>query len=306
MTFDQFCSAAWSDHGTDAAGVYRRLPEGVDMVEEPAQLPKLAGLIVHVAGEHLGRWTEGIGLLDRLAVSPHFVASSPPAQAVKRAQSTLLRCAGDHEGAARAFAESRIGSDAPEASDRIRVLAVAAAAFVGQGRPEEARADFDECVRLSAYGPTTADPAARALAVAANNVAAELEDRPTLSDSERALMVRAAAIARQFWGIAGGWMETERAEYRLAMSHLKAGDTSGAQRHAAECLRIVEANGSDPGEAAFAREAISRASLASGDIAGAQRERDAIAAILPAIEDEGFRSFVGAELAKLTAAIATH
>jgi hypothetical protein len=303
MTLDRFCSQAWNDHATDATGVFARLPDGIALVTEPSHVQMLAGLIVHVAGEHLGRWTDGIALLDLLAASPHYEASSPAGKALLRSQAVLFRCAGDHDAEARAFAAGRSGEGVPEASDRIRVLAVAAAALVGQQRMGEARTDFEECVRLAAYRPAASDPAARALAVTANNLAAGFENRTALTDDERAMMIRAAEVARQFWEIAGGWLETERAEYRLAMSHLKAGDAASALLHAAECLRIVETNGSDPGETFFAREALSRGKLASGDIPGARGERDAMAKTLPTIEDEDFRSIAAEELAKLDAAL---
>ena len=64
----------------------------------------------------------------------------------------------------------------------------------------------------------------RALAVAANNLASSLEERSTRSAGERELMILAAQTARHYWGRAGGWLETERAEYRLAMSWVQAGD----------------------------------------------------------------------------------
>jgi hypothetical protein len=78
---------------------------------------------------------------------------------------------------------------------------------------------------------------------------------------------------------------------------------AGAMSHATDCLRIVEANGSDPGEIFFAREALSRVKLAAGDHPGARRERITMAAALPAIEDQGFRLFAEEELAKLDAAL---
>jgi hypothetical protein len=140
--------------------------------------------------------------------------------------------------------------------------------------------------------------------VTANNIAVEFENRATLTDDERAMMLRAAVVARRFWGIAGGWMETERAEYRLALSNIKARNAEAALRHGEECLRIVEANGSDAGEAFFAHEAIARARLAAGDKAAAKRERDRMAEILPTIADEEFRSFAAGELPKLDADLA--
>ena len=56
----------WADHGNDPQGVYDRLAEGLALAASPGDLPALAGLIVHVAGEHLGRWADGDALLADL------------------------------------------------------------------------------------------------------------------------------------------------------------------------------------------------------------------------------------------------
>jgi hypothetical protein len=304
MTLDEFVSKGFQDHGEDAPGVFARLPEGVGLVTEAKHLPALAALIVHVAGEHLGRWSDGVALLERMEKLPVFDAASPPAKVVMRSKAVLFHCAGDRDAEARAFAAGRSGDGVPEASDRIRVLAPAANALAFQKRTADARAAFEECIALAAYGPTSADVAARALAMAGNNLAVEFENRSELSKDERALMIKAAYAGRDFWKIAGGWREVERAEYRLAMTHIKAGDAAAALRHAANCRRIIEENGSDAFETAFAREALAKAKLKGGDVAGARYERDAMAATVPTIADEGSRSYVAAELAKLDVSLA--
>jgi hypothetical protein len=303
MTFEEFISQGWRDHATDSEGVLSRLPEGIDLIAEARHLPAFAGLCVHVAGEHLGRWADGVALLDRLDRLPVFDPATGEGKAVARSKAVLYRCAGNRAEESRFLAASMSGGDIPGASDRIRVLAVAAAAFLGQKRIAEARRDFEEAVALAGYGPTATDPAARSLAVTGNNLACELEERPTLTDEERSVMLRAAEVARRFWGIAGGWMETERAEYRLAMSHIKAGEPETALAHARRCLAIVEENGSNPGEEFFGREAIARASLAAGDAASARTERDRMAALIPSILDESFRTFCEGEFSKLEKAL---
>jgi tetratricopeptide (TPR) repeat protein len=303
MTFEEFISQGWSDHATDSEGVLSRLPQGIDLIAEARHLPAFAGLCVHVAGEHLGRWADGIALLDRLDRHPAFDPATAEGKAVARSKAVLYRCAGDHAEESRCLAASVSGGDIPEASDRIRVLAVAAAAYLGQKRLAEARRDFEEAAALAGYGPAATDPAARALAITGNNIACELEERPALTDEERSVMLHAAEVARRFWGVAGGWMETERAEYRLAMSCIKAGDPARALAHARRCLVIVEENGSDPGEEFFGREAVARAHLAAGDAAQARKERDGMATLLPSIPDESFRGFCEGEFAKLEAAL---
>lgn len=301
MTFDEFVRNGWQDHVEDPEGVFARLPGGVRLVTEPRHLPAFAGLVVHVAGEHLGRWADGIALFESVAGLPVFDPASPEGKGLRRAQAVLHRCAGDSQAEARCLAAGRSGGDLPEASDRIRVLATAAAALIAQKRLADGRRDFEEAVALAAYGPTKSDPAARALAVTANNLAAALEERPTLSPDERGLMLRAAEVARRFWGIAGGWQEAERAEYRLAQSHVKAGDAPAALRHAKACLAIVSANGNDAGEAFFGHEAMARAHLAAGNRAAARSERETMAALLPTIVDDGFRVSCGEDLSKLDA-----
>jgi hypothetical protein len=301
MTCEEFVTQGWKDHATDAEGVFARLPEGIALIAEPAHLAAFSGLCVHVSGEHLGRWGEGVALLDRLTGLPVFDPASSEGKAVVRSMAILHRCAGNREAEARCFAASRLGGEVPEESDKIRLLAVAAAALLGQKRLSDARRDFEEAVALAAYGPNAKDPAARALAVTGNNLACEFERMSVLSDDERAMMLRAAQVGREFWGIAGGWMEAERAEYRLAMSHIKAGDPSTALLHAGRCLTIVEENGADAGEAFFAHEAIARARLAGGDVPSARAGRDRMASLFPTVADESFRGFCEGELARLDA-----
>jgi hypothetical protein len=303
MTLEQFVSQGWADHAEKTDEVAARLPEGLGLVTEAKHLGMLAALIVHVYGEHLARWADGVALLEKLETLPVFDATTPVGKSVVRSKAVLHRCAGNYEDEAKCMTASMTGGDVPEASDRIRQLAIAGSALAFQHRMDEARRDLDECVALAAYGPSKDDPAARSLAMTAHNVAVEFENKPELTDDERALMLRAAQISLDFWKIAGGWMEEERAEYRVTMSHLKAGDAAGALAHAESCLRIVEANGADPYEAFFAREAVAKARLAAGDVDAARTEREAMNALLPTIADEENRAYAAGELAKLDAAI---
>jgi hypothetical protein len=117
-------------------------------------------------------------------------------------------------------------------------------------------------------------------------------------------MLRAARAGRDFWAIAGSGKEVERAEYRLAMSHIKAGKVEAALAHARRCLALVEENGTDPGEAFFAHEAIARARLAAGETRAAREERTTMAELLPQVADESFRGYCTGELAKLDEALA--
>ena len=297
-TLDEFVGSCWNDHATDPTGVFGRFATGVSLVTEARHVPPFAGLVVHVAGEHLGRWQDGLDIL-RVIEGPPLVADSPEGRALARSRAVLECCAGDRKAAEKSAFAARSGASQPFASDLARILAIAAAALAGQSRTAEAAALFEDAMALASYGPTATDPTARALAVTANNLASAFEEKKDRSRAESALMVRAAEAARDWWGLAGTWLEAERAEYRLASSCRHAGDAAGALEHARRSLRIVEANGSNPYEAAFAHEQLALAHHAMGDARSARGERDAMAAVASKVEDADSRAFCTEELAKL-------
>lgn len=305
VTLDNFMGQAWNDHATDSPGVWQRLPEGLALVTKAGDLPGFAALAVHVSGEHLGRWDDGLAFLGRLEALPVLAeGASPERKALARSKAILHRCKGDLASSERCEAAARTGGSVPAASDGIRVRAVAAAALAGQHRTADALREWKAALELAAYGPDKTDPAARALAVTGNNLACDLEGKKDRTAEETALMLEAATTARRFWEVAGGWREVSMADYRLAMSLMAAGQATTALTHAALCLALIEANGSDPGELFFAREVMARASQAVGDRAGALSERDRAAETVPGIADEGTRDYCKSELAKLDADLA--
>ena len=305
MTFEEFVGQGWQDHGNDAAGVWARLDQGGPPADTPQRLFALAHLAAHVSGDHLGRWDDGIAFIERLTRLAPFDPATLEGKGLRRLQAVLHYCAGRRNIAEERLALAQPGGTLPPESTRIRMLAAAASALSQHDRLDEASAAFEEALALSAYGPDRDDPAARDLAVTGNNISCALEERVTLTPVQIRMMLRAAETGRRFWEIAGGWMQVERAEYRLALSHLKAGLPQPALRHAQECLRIVMENGPQAGELFFAHEAIAQVRLALGEPVAARIARDAAAAALPQIADEGFRSYCAAELAKLDAALAS-
>jgi len=304
MSIPDLVGAGWREHAKDPAGVFDRMRRLVAEARAPGDVAPLAGLLTHVAGEHLGRFEEGLASLDALAARPACAAGSVEAKLVGRQKAALLFAAGRAADAEACLARSR--SDAfPPASDRVRALAVAASALAGLRRTEEARDLFEEALSLAAYGPTASDPAAKALAITGNNLATELENRPVLDAAETALMLRAARAGLDFWRVAGTWLEEGRAEYRLSSSLRKAGDAAAALRHAARYLGIVEAHPDDASERFSAHEALARARLLGGDRTGARRDRDAAASALPAVEDASWREVLAQDLSALDASLGT-
>ncbi|MCO5164755.1 MAG: hypothetical protein M9894_00085 [Planctomycetes bacterium] len=295
-TIDALVQQGWADHERDPEGVLARVREALPRVDAPAPLPALAALVVHVAGEHLGRWAEGLALLDALAARAHDPAGAE-AQALRRSRAALLLCQGDRAGADAAL-EGAQPADLSPASARVRALAVAASALAGQRRTAEARALFEEALALAGDAPTAADPATRALAVTGNNLACALEERPDRAPEDDRLLELAATTARRCWEVAGGWVEVERAEYRLAMTKLALGRAQEAVTHAAACLAGCEANGAGPDELLFAHEVVARARRAAGDEAGAAAARARVAALVEQV-DPDLRELARETLAKL-------
>ena len=122
-----------------------------------------------------------------------------------------------------------------------------------------------DAARLS--GLPDNDPMHRAVAVASHNLACTLEETADRSADERALMILAAQTSREHWERAGTWLEVERAEYRLAMTWLQAGDPAQARQHAQACLDIVAANDGPALERLFGWEALGLVERAAGHTA---------------------------------------
>ncbi len=260
MDFDAFIKQGWDDHVDDSPGVARRLhAQGMALLTQESQIVPLAHLAHHVWGEHLGHWRDGQAFLQQLAALPVCAPGGTAAQGLQRYAASLDLCA---------------GADGPlsglSASDRIRVTAMAAAALAERDTPraltlfELALADADATAL-----PDT-DACTRALAVTGNSLACALEEKPGRTADERRLMILAAQTARRYWALAGGWMETERAEYRLAKTWLQAGDVAQARQHAQNCLEIVDAQ--DPPAPALERffgwEALGSVERAAGNATG--------------------------------------
>lgn len=272
MDFAEWLDRAWNDHAADAAGVARRIDdEGLALAGSEDDLNGLARLAHHVLGEHLGRVAEGRALLQRLTAQR---AAGDSLRAAVRLLDVSLALAGGED----------LRAGLPR-SDRIRVTALAAGSLAERDA-ERADALLHQALLEAEGAPLGDDDAAvRALAVTGNNMACTLEDKPARSEAERALMILAARTGRTYWGRAGTWLEAERAEYRLAMTWLKAGDPIQAREHAEACLAIVQANGDPPLEAFFGREALACAEHAAGNAAACAAAVAAAAAAFALIEE---------------------
>lgn len=235
---ERFIDQAWTDHASDSPAVALRLPHAIDLVADEDGLVNLAHLAHHVYGDHLAQWADGLKYLAALARRPAFDAHGTSGAALLRYRASLGLAAGD--GDVRGTLQT---------SDRIRVGAMAAAALAAHdaGRATGLLQEALEEARSASL--PAGDPAFRSLAAGGNNLAASLQEKADLSPLERELMLLGARTGREYWERAGTWLEVERAEHRLAMCWLAAGDALRAREHAQACLEIVHGQAATPAEA---------------------------------------------------------
>jgi hypothetical protein len=286
MTFDAFLDDAWRDHGDRPDEVAARLEQGYALIETPAQIAPFARILAHVDGEHLARWRDGVARLARLHSHPMWAGDGDAPVIVRRLVAALALAGGEAAPAGLS------------AADRAHAHAVAASALAFQRKVGDAIRHFRAARAAAAPGLPDGEPAIRALAVTANNLASGLEEEPSRSADETAAMLDAAAASREHWGRAGTWLEAERAEYLLSRCHLAAGRPAAALAHAAECVAICARNDADAFERFFAHAALARACRAAGDAEGLAAARDAARAHCDAVAAD-MKHWCDAALAEL-------
>src|SRR6478735_9411560 len=130
----------WNDHADRPAEVAERLAAGVGTIGSADDALAFARLAAHVYGEHLGRFEDGIALLERVAALPEATADAPAA-ALRRHVATLRFASGD------------VGCLAPlAADDRVAVLALGASTLAGRGAFGGAIAAYRDAIALAASG----------------------------------------------------------------------------------------------------------------------------------------------------------
>lgn len=247
---EAFVDQAWSDHADQPEAVAARLSDGLALAQDDAGVGRLAGLAHHVLGEHLARWQAGLDFLGQLAALG--VHGPEGAATIARCRASLRLCSG---------AADERGPLSPGEQCRVTTMAACNLAAFDTTR---AAALLQDAVNQAAALPDT-DPGVRALAAHGNGIAGTLQERPARDAAQRQLMLDAAQVARTHWQRAGTWLEVERAEYRLALCWLAAGDAAQALQHARRCETLVLEHGALPLELFFAAEALAGPALALGD-----------------------------------------
>ena len=128
MDFKAYLKDAWNRHGNEPETVFAEFDGGRELAQNGQDLAGWAGLVTHVAGEHLGRFSDGLALLDPIVDAPALVEADPFRRAVQRSRAILLLGRGD-----RAQAESLLADnyavDWPIASSKVRVFATTSTAL---------------------------------------------------------------------------------------------------------------------------------------------------------------------------------
>lgn len=244
MDFSQYIDQAWTDHVTDTQRVAGSFETGISLLQMESQVAEFAKLLAHVLGQHLGRWQQGIDWLRRLQSHP-LAINDENQSALRRYVASLEMASG-----------SRTELNEFSISDRVQVCAMAANALSEHKQAEKTKSQFLAALELAQSGLSKEDPANRLLAVTGNNLAFALEEQKSRTPAEVELMILAAETGRKFWEIAGTWLHTERAEYRLAHAYLKAGNVAKALEHAHNCLEICARNSAPALELFFGNEAL--------------------------------------------------
>ena len=289
---DGFIEQAWNDHVTDLPAVVARLDEGLALLaESPSKLNDFLQLAAHLHLEHRGDAQAMQQVLDR---SAPFLAGQPNAQAtIDKARLTMALLRG----------ESPDASALPFAA-RVRAHGDAACGLAARADHAQARRLLQSAAAIARDADAEHRTATgKALAASYNNVAGALLDGSRSQDAD-ALMLEAATQARNAWAEAGTWLNVQRAEYLLAITHAAAGHGVQAAEHAQTCDAICDANAADAFERFFAQEAMARALIAQGQPDAARQQTTRMQSSLADIGDEGNRAYAASVLAKLIPTIA--
>lgn len=244
--FDAFLARAWADHAGRADAVARRLRTRTPPPQSPAQVSALVRFVVHLLGEHLGRFDDARWRLA--ALRTHAMADDSVQSELRVAGAILTLGQGEDTVAGRL-----------NVAEFVRAESGAATLCLGRAQFERALHFIDRAAARLAAWPDRQPQDHRPLAVACNNMAWELhalgdKRNPTQTQA----MLRIAAASREHWSRAGTWLHIERAEYCLALTHLSAGLFDDAWRHAGQCLAVCLHHRAPPLEHFYAHEAMAQ------------------------------------------------
>jgi hypothetical protein len=201
-----FLDAARADHTDHPADVASRLEGGLANIGTGDDVAPYAALVVHVFGEHLGEWDRGAKLLARIGALAHAKDDEAASGALRRGIAALRYAGGD-----------TMAIEGLDAADSAQVMCVICTTHVARHDTGAAIEALQRALENAQRVPLPEKHAAiRSLAVAGNNLSAELEEKPQLTDDERAAMILAAETGLKYWKLAGTEQNQEIARQQLA------------------------------------------------------------------------------------------
>ncbi len=291
--FEALIETAWNDHAAEPAAVAARLQASLAFITQAAHIAPFARITTHVFGEHLGQWQHGVALLQKLFTLSVWDEATHRGL-LERNLATLRYCE-SADATAESSALQTLNHD-----DQIAALATAAACLVGVGQTARAMTTFNTAIERADSGLSKDSPALRALAVAGNNMAASLEELPQRDATQNIMMLKAANAGVRFWKLAGTWLETERAYYRLANSLMAAGQPDEAIRAAERCIAVCDENAAPAFEKFFGHAMKAIAARSAGERGVFETARSAALAHFELVPNDE-RSWCKRELEALNA-----
>lgn len=267
MGLDEVLQAGWADHGDAPQSVADQLAAAVHRVGTSEQAIPFARLLVHVYGEHLGQWQQGIELLEKLVQHMAGSGSTDSAGATLQQGIASLRYASGDDVAAALRGLTT--------TQRVSALTVAASALAAHGNTTRAIEAFTNALQSANAGLPEGSPAIRSVAVAGNNLASTLEGKADRLPNETQAMQVCAEAALKYWKLAGTWLEVERAEYRLARSLLQADRAHDAVGAAQRCVDLCLGSGAPAFELFFGYAVLGIAQRAADQADAALHSRTA-------------------------------
>lgn len=230
----------WERHDTEAAGLADDLEANTALVTNAEGANHFLRLANHTIGEHLQDWPRARRLAEQIANAVDPVG--PESLGYLAIAQTL---AGDAVASAlseaRAIAASSTAPLTTFATHRVLLVAALASA----GRVEDAATLYTAALAIANELPDARDPTqplARSLAVTSNNLASDLLIVADRTAAATDLMQRAAEAAREYWEVAGNWLNVERAESLLATVATDVGDFEKALDHTHTALELIHTN----------------------------------------------------------------
>ncbi len=220
--FDAFIKQSWQQHEAEPQPTYNQLEQALSEVEDTNHAERILPLMLHTSIGHLHDPRQFLTSLDK-------IESGVAAQCLTRQRAKAV---------AKYFVDQNTDQISElEDVDQRRVFAQIANELSAMNELEQASTWLAKAANGIDSGQAT-EPLARSIAITGNNLACQYEGLETRSGAQVEHMLDAATLALEYWKVAGGWIQEERAEYRLAMSLLKADSPQQAKVHAERCEAI--------------------------------------------------------------------